>query len=80
MKLIIKTPQELQEHEVAWVELNTATGNLVIQPGHAPSIMLLTPFKSLIFRLMNGKQETITIVSGIVEISRTQVLALLTVQ
>lgn len=77
MKLIIKTPKLSQEHEVAWIEINISTGNMVIQPGHAPSIMVLSPHKPFIFKMTNGKQETLTITRGIIEISRTHVIALL---
>lgn len=77
MKLIIKTPRSSQEYDTAWVEINTSTGNIVIQPGHAPTIIVLSPLMPFIFKMINGKQETLMITRGIIEISRTQVVALL---
>lgn len=77
MKLIIKTPRTSQEYETAWVEINTSTGNMVIQPGHAPTIIVLSPYKPFIFKMTSGKQETLMITRGIIEITRTQILALL---
>ncbi len=77
MKLIIKTPKATHEYDTAWVEINTSTGNMVIQPGHAPSIIILTPYKPLLYKMTSGKEETVMITRGVVEISRTQVVALL---
>lgn len=77
MKLTIKTPRATQEYDTAWVEVNTSTGNMVIQPGHAPSIIVLSPYKPLIFKLTSGKEETIMVTRGVIEITRTELLALL---
>lgn len=77
MKLIIKNPRESHEYNVAWIEINTSTGNMIIQPGHAPSIMVLSPCKPFTFKMMSGKQETLVVSRGVIEITRTEVLALL---
>ncbi|HJZ23317.1 MAG TPA: hypothetical protein VJ201_02580 [Candidatus Babeliales bacterium] len=56
---------------VNWVEVNTYTGNFVIQAGHAPTIISLEPEKELIFEHVDGEQERIIIPSGIIHITRT---------
>lgn len=70
MELLINTPQYESKYTVVWLEINTPTGNYVIQRGHAPAIMTLSPQKSLTFRLKTGKQETLTVRHGIVKIDR----------
>ncbi len=64
MELSIITPTYKKLYAIAWIELETTTGNFVIQPGHAPTILLLTPNNNAIFCLSNGKQETIAIKEG----------------
>lgn len=77
MELIIITPEKKEKYDVAWVECNTPTGNYVIQPGHAPTILVLSPEKPFIFSLKNGKQEVIMVKRAIAQIARTQVTVLL---
>lgn len=73
MELHIISPEQTVIHSVAWVEAKTIAGNFVIQPGHAPTILLLSPDKELIFCLINGKQESLLVPRGILDISRTTV-------
>ncbi len=70
MKLEISTPEYHTFHEVGWLEINTPTGNYVIQIGHVPMILTLSAHKPLTFRLKTGKQESINVLHGIVKINR----------
>ncbi len=72
MIFTIISPEKTEMHEIAWFEVYTLSGNMVIQPKHAPTILLLTPNKELLFCLKNGKQESILIPQGIVEVTRDQ--------
>jgi len=70
MELTIITPNETSEFSIVWLELNTPTGNMVVQPGHAPMILILASRQPAMFRLKNGKQESITVRHGIADIRR----------
>jgi F0F1-type ATP synthase epsilon subunit len=70
-------PDKKVTAEIAWLELNTPTGNYVIQPGHAPMILALSPRKQLIYALKSGKEEVIMVERGIAEITRTNITLLL---
>ena len=78
MELTINTPEHESTYSIAWLEINTPTGNYVIQQGHVPAIMILAPQKALIFRLTTGKQETITVRHGVVKIEREKVTVVIT--
>ncbi len=71
MELRVVTPQHIQKYTVTWIDLYTPEGNLVIQPNHAPIILILSPGKEVTFCLKNGKQESIMISQGIIEVMRT---------
>lgn len=70
MDLHIISPQLTQTFSVAWLEINTPAGNFVIQRGHVPMILILSPDQAITFRLTNGKQDSIMIRQGLVEITR----------
>ena len=70
MKLILVSPFSHKELEAAWIELNTPTGNLMILPEHAPTIVSLSPDQTLTYCLKSGKKETIMVHRGIAEIGR----------
>ena len=72
MELTVITPNQTSRFSIVWLELNTPTGNMVIQPGHAPMILILAPNQSTIFRLKSGKQESIVIRHGIADIRRNR--------
>ncbi|MCX5922908.1 MAG: hypothetical protein NTX86_06305 [Candidatus Dependentiae bacterium] len=72
MKLLIISPSGESNLEIAWLELNTAVGNFVIQPGHAPMIVTLAPNKQVTFCLKSGKQESFIVKQGIADIMRTE--------
>jgi len=74
MDLNLITPTVTKNLAIAWIELNTSAGNFVIQPGHVPTILVLVPYKEMIFCLRSGKQESILLKhQGIAEITRTGV-------
>lgn len=70
MILDIITPLQTWHHDVAWLEINTNVGNFIIQKGHAPTILVLSPGQEISFRLKNGKEESILVQSGIVQVTR----------
>lgn len=67
-----------KSYDIAWLEVNTPTGNFVMQRGHAPMILILSPNKPLIYCLQNGKEESTTIPGGILHITREQATVVLT--
>ena len=77
MELFVYGPQETLTYTIAWIELQTPTGSYTIQPGHAPTILILSPGKIVSFRLKTGKHEEITVNSGIAQINRKSVTILL---
>lgn len=77
MQLQIVSPEKQQTIEVAWVELNTPTGNYIIQHGHAPMALVLSEKQPFIYAHKNGKEEIMMVERGIAEITRTQVTILL---
>lgn len=70
MEFTILSPDQKKVFNIAWIEVNTPLGNFVIQRGHAPTILLVSPKEPLIICLSNGKQETFTTEGGILEITR----------
>jgi F0F1-type ATP synthase epsilon subunit len=68
----IISPQDKKECIINWLEVNTSVGNFVMQSGHAPTVLLLSPGKPFVIELSDGKQEVHTVVAGgILEIDRT---------
>lgn len=76
MIVTIATPLSRRIINVAWLEVNTPVGNFVIQRGHAPTIIALEPGKPVLYSLKNGKEESLIINRGIVEITRDSVMLL----
>ena len=77
MELKIISPESTQTYTIIWLELNTRSGNFIIQRGHAPMVVSLAPDKEIIFCLSNGKQESLIPTSGIAEITRKSTTILL---
>ncbi len=77
MKLTIIKPDQILEHEISWLEVITDRGSFVIQPEHVPTVFVLAPKEPLTFGFADGRQESIAVLQGVVEVSRTAVLALL---
>ena len=80
MKLIISTPYSLKELSIAWLEVNAPTGNYVIQEGHIPMILSLSPDQKLTFRLKSGREESITVRQGMITVNREETTAIITEQ
>lgn len=76
MKLTIVSPFAKKSFDIAWIEVNTPVGNFVVQPGHAPMVITLSPHKEVTICLQSGKQQTFLIKQGIVDITRTTVTLL----
>ena len=72
MTLHIVCPSYNKKVDITWLELNTDIGNFVIQSGHAPTVLMLSKNKKVTYCLTTGKQETLEIAQGIVDIERTQ--------
>jgi F0F1-type ATP synthase epsilon subunit len=70
MKMLLISPFAQRDVTVAWIELNTPTGNLIILPGHAPTIISISPDTPLTYCLKNGKKETILVHRGMADIGR----------
>jgi len=77
MKLLIISPETRQEHDVAWVEINTKAGNFIILAEHAPMVATLTENQDVTFCFEDGKQETINPTGGTAEVTRSAVKLLL---
>lgn len=70
MKLIISTPFSHQTLSIAWLEINTHSGNYVIQREHAPMILPLSNGQPFRYRLKSGKEESVIVRYGVVTIDR----------
>ena len=77
MELHIITPQKIQKYTITWIDLHTPEGNLIIQPNHAPMVLVLSPGKEVTFCLKNGKQESVMVTQGFIEIMRTHATMLI---
>lgn len=77
MELKIVSPQETKTHTILWLEALTSDGSFVIQPGHAPTILVLLPNKEMTFGLKNGKRESIMVSRGILEVGRRKATLLI---
>jgi len=77
MELSIVSTAGQKKFDIQWIECNTPTGNLVIQPGHVPMIVSLLERQPIVFCFMSGAQETITPAHAIMHVLRTSVLLLI---
>jgi F0F1-type ATP synthase epsilon subunit len=78
VKLVIVTPQNKLEYVVQWIEAHTQAGSLVIQPGHAPMILMLSFGFDFSFLLENGEKKVISLTRpGFLEVNRDGAVALL---
>lgn len=77
MDLRIISPDYEITKKIAWIELNTPSGNYIVQQGHAPFIIPLSAQEPLTFQLESGKQQTIDVQDGVVEVTRTKVVVIL---
>lgn len=71
---LIALNQPPHSYEVLWLELNTPCGNYIIQPGHAPMIVTLTPDTKVHCLLAhNREQKTFIVTNGVAHIQRDRV-------
>lgn len=70
MQLIIQSPTEQQTFDVAWIEVEVISGNLVIMPGHAPTVARLKHQSQIVLGFASNKQEILIVSGGIVEVTR----------
>lgn len=66
-----------KKYTIDWIELNTPTGNYVIQHGHAPTILQLNEQKEMVFSLASGNIETIKNGATLAHITREKVIILM---
>ncbi len=78
MNFTLIGPTSSQTLEVKWLEVQTLQGNFVIKPGHAPMIIILAPNKEISMELKDGSTTVMTVVGGMLEVTRTDVTLLLT--
>ncbi|MGB8467571.1 MAG: hypothetical protein WCE21_01070 [Candidatus Babeliales bacterium] len=74
---MISTSNATQTFDANWAELETATGNMVIQANHIPTIVTLTPHQPIVLALKSGTQETIMTSGGIAHVERTGITFIL---
>jgi len=72
MKCMLITPFSTKTYDVVWLEAQTDQGSFIIKKGHAPTMLVLSSNKELIIRLKDGKQETIMVPHGILDITREE--------
>ncbi len=72
MKLELITPTSKETVPVNWLEINTPTGNLIIQMGHAPSIYTLCAGKEIVFEYASGEIDHKLIQEAIVHVTRSK--------
>ena len=77
MILYIITPTLSIEHHIAWLDINTSTGSLIIHQGHAPAVFPITPYSQLVFKLKTGKEQMITVLHGVVHVTRDSIEAII---
>ena len=77
MQLIILSPLTKKTFTVDWIEVNTPTGNFVIQPEHAPTILTLSRNNEIIFQVTDGGQEKILVPAGIAHVTRNSLTLML---
>lgn len=75
MLLTIMSTSTFEEHHIIWIEINTPTGNLVIQDHHAPVITLVNKQEDVIYCFKTGKKNTLVLPhGGILKVTRTTAL------
>lgn len=78
MELKLVGPTESQSVQINWLEVQTQQGNFVIMPGHAPMVVLLAHNKEITMELKDGSTTLMTIVGGILEVTRDSLTLILT--
>lgn len=73
MNLSLISPFKRLYKKIAWIEVDTTVGNFVIEPEHAPMILVLEKDSFVNYCLLSGKQERVKVASGMVHIKRDSV-------
>ncbi|MCL4380248.1 hypothetical protein M1466_02025 [Candidatus Dependentiae bacterium] len=76
MRVVIKSPTETLTNQVAWLEIQTAAGGMIIMQSHAPMVVPLKPNSQLIMMVGTLRQQY-QVIHGIAHIMREGVLILL---
>jgi F0F1-type ATP synthase epsilon subunit len=71
IELHIMGPTSRRTMTVHWIGVETPTGNLIVQEGHAPMVTLLSPFKNLELGLSDGSTQQLEVKGGILSVNRT---------
>jgi F0F1-type ATP synthase epsilon subunit len=77
MLLSIVTPQQPRALSVAWLEVETPTGNLVIQPGHAPLVTLIKKNSTCTIAFGDGSLEQIEVFGGILHVRKAEIMLII---
>lgn len=78
MKFNVVSPQQTQKYTVNWIEINTPSGNLIIQNGHAPIIFTLVANKEIFFQLKTGEEISILLDrEAFLHVERNEAVALI---
>jgi F0F1-type ATP synthase epsilon subunit len=75
--LIFSRPYETKTITVDWLEVETEKGNLVIQPGHAPSSIVLKEPSFVQWSLPSGTIEKIHIKRAFLKVDRHSCLLII---
>lgn len=75
MQLQLVTPKKQETFTIEWIELQTTTGSIIIQPGHAPLICSLKP--ASIIRFAAPELITREVIMGFAQVDRSSVMLLL---
>jgi len=71
MELRIISPSTSHSYSILWIEARTSRGSFVIQLGHVPIILPLLPNTPITFMLSVGKEQSLLIGRGFLEVDRT---------
>lgn len=78
MKLKIISPAKSSIIEVVWIEINTPTGNFILQNNYTPTTFILSENKQFLYCFKTGKQESLSLPKGgILEVRKSEIIALL---
>ena len=78
MELKLIGPISSQSMQVNWLEVETQQGSFVIMPGHTPMVVLLAENKEITMELEDGSTTLMTIVGGVLEVTRNTLTLILT--
>lgn len=75
--LIFSRPHESKTIAVDWLEIQTERGNLVIQPGHAPTYIVLKESSFIQWALPTGTIEKTQIKRAFLKVDRHSCLLII---